>query len=58
MEESCHAFFFHSEASHWTQLGDWVTGEFFEINGPKHCRVGVKHLKNVDGTLAINLEEL
>ena len=42
----------------WTQLGDRVTGEFFEITGPKHRRVGVKHLKKPDGTLAVESEEL
>ena len=38
-------------------LGDRVTGEFFEITGPKHRRVGVKHLKKLDGTLAVEPEE-
>ena len=58
VEECRHAFFFHSQASQWTQLGDRVTGEFFEISGPKHRRVGVKHLKKLDGTMAVEPEEL
>ena len=58
MEKRRHAFFFHNQASQWTQLGDRVIGEFFEIIGPKHRRVGVKHLKKPDGTMAIKLEEI
>ena len=58
MEERRHAFFFHSQAAQWTQLGDRVIGEFFEITGPKHRRVGVHHFKKLDGMLAIKPEEL
>ena len=43
-------FVFHRQASHWSQVGDRVTGEFFRITGPRHSREGVIHLRRPDGT--------
>ena len=58
MEEHRHEFFFHSQAAQWTQIGDKVTGEFFEVAGPRHHRVGFRQLKKPDGTLAVEPDEM
>ena len=46
VEESCHDYFFHMQATQWSQVGDRVTGEFFELAGPRHRRAGSSSLKN------------
>ena len=59
VEEHRHDFFFHSQAAQWwTQVGDRVTGEFFEVVGPRHRRAGVRQLKKPDGTLAVEPDEM
>ena len=58
MEERRHEFFYHSQATQWTQIGDKVTGKFFEVAGPRHHCAGVRQLKKPDGTLAIEPNEM
>ena len=58
IEESRHEFYYHQQASQWTQLGDRVTREFFAINGPRHSCVGIRQLKRQDGTIATEPDEL
>ena len=58
VEEHRHDFFFHSQAAQWTQVGDRVTGGFFEVVGLRHHRAGVRQLKKPDGTLAVEPDEM
>jgi hypothetical protein len=54
-------FRFHKLASHWTQVGDKVTKEFFKTTRPKHRSVQLKQLEKPDGTLVkdpIELKEM
>ena len=46
VEERRHEFFFHSQVAQWTQIGDRVTGEFFEVAGPQHHHAGADNSKN------------
>ena len=58
MEDRRHEFFYHSQAAQWTQTGDRVFGEFFEVAGPRHQRAGVWQLKKPNGTLAVEPNKL
>ena len=42
IEEARHEFYYHRQASQWTQLGDRVTREFFAINGPRLFRADIR----------------
>ena len=55
LEESCYHYFFHMQEAQWSQVGDRVTGEFFELAGPRHRRAGVEQLKELDGSMAGSL---
>ena len=58
IEEARHEFYFHRQASQWTQLGDRVTGEFFAITGSRHSRARVRQLRRQDGLVATKLVEI
>ncbi len=57
-EERRFAFLFHKQASHWVQVGDRVTRDFFSIVGPRHSRAGVQRLRREDGSLASTPDEM
>ena len=46
------------QAAQWSQVGDCVTGVFFELAGSRHRRAGVKQLKKPDGSMAVEPEEI
>lgn len=51
IEEHRHEFDFHHQASHWSQVGDRVTGVFGD-NGPSTWPHRMSQLRRHDGTLA------
>ncbi|RYA44469.1 hypothetical protein DD606_25180, partial [Enterobacter cloacae complex sp. GF14B] len=51
-EERRHEFAFHRQASKWTQVGDRVTGAFFEAVGPRPSHAKVSQLRRPDGSIA------
>ena len=57
-EERRHEFSYHRQAAHWTQVGDRVTGDFFDTTGPRHARTGVRRLRRPDGSCATAPEEI
>ena len=58
VEERRHEFSFHRQASHWTQVGDRVSGDFFAVSGPRHSRTGVRRLRRQDGSCATEPDEI
>ena len=41
VEEQRHKFYFHRQAAHWTQVGDWVTRDLFSMTHPLYSKIGV-----------------
>eukprot|EP00250_Pteridium_aquilinum_P022375 c25362_g1_i1 orf=3-2321(-) len=58
IEERRHDYIYHRSASHWTQVGDRVTADFFEITGPRHTRSGIRRLRRADGSLTSETPQL
>ena len=51
VEERRHDFSYNRQASHWTQVGDRVSAEFFDITGPRHARARIRSLRCSDGVV-------
>ena len=58
IEEKREEFSFHKNAAHWAVQEDRCNGEFFAVVWPKNYHRGIRHLKNLDGSLTTSPEEM